>query len=77
MAISGRSASVGIHDSNSMHGFRDLAKEIPHSIWIKYVLDWMRFQSMEKVRCLNGIPKEENWEVNSYHVINSIFSIML
>ena len=69
------SAAIRIHYSHCVHRLRNLTEEVPHSIRIKEVFHWVRFESMEKVGCHHGIPKEEAWEVNSDHVVIALFSV--
>ena len=71
------SAAIRIHNSHRVHRLRNLTEEVPHSIRIKEVFHWVWFESVEKVGCHHGVPKEEAGEVNSDHVVISLVSVEL
>jgi len=77
VTITSRGASVGILYGDGMDRLRSLTEEVPHCVGIEEILNWMRLHSMEEVRCLHWVSKEENWEVDSNHVIISVFSVEL
>lgn len=77
MSVSGRGASIGVHDGGSMNRLRHLTEEIPHCIRIKAILNWMRLKCMKEIRCLHGISKKENWKIYSHHIIISVIGVQL
>lgn len=69
------STSISILNSHCMNGLWYIAKEVPHGIRIKGILNWVLLHSMEEIRCLHWISKEEHWEVHSKHIIVAILGV--
>lgn len=77
MAVTFGRASVSVHDGKCMHRFWHLAEKVPLGIGVEGVFDWVLLHSVEEIGCHNWVPKEEDREVYSSHVIVPLVRIEL